>query len=36
MIATPLDVLRQFPVRQSKTQKQAFREAAQSYCETLG
>lgn len=36
MLADPMDVLRQFPVRKSKKQKQAFREAVQSYVSGLG
>lgn len=36
MIATPMDVLRHFPVRKSKKQKQAFQEAVQSYAQSLG
>jgi len=36
MLATPMDVLEQFPVRKTKPQKQAFRDAVQSYAETLG
>ena len=32
----PMDVLREFPVRKSKKQKQAFREAVHSYGERLG
>lgn len=36
MLATPMDVLRQFPVRKTKKQKQAFRDAVQSYAESLG
>lgn len=36
MIATPMDVLKEFPIRKNKKQKQAFREAVQSYCEGLG
>lgn len=36
MIATPMDFLKEFPVRKSKKQKLAFREAVQSYCESLG
>lgn len=36
MLNTPIDVLHQFPVRKSKKQKQAFREAVQSYCSGLG
>ena len=36
MIENPMDVLKQFPVRKNKKQKQAFREAVQSYAESLG
>ena len=36
MIETPMDVFRDFPVRKTKKQKQAFREAVQSYAEQLG
>ena len=36
MLATPMDVLTQFPVRKTKLQKQAFRDAVQSYAQTLG
>ncbi len=36
MLATPMDVLTAFPVRKSGKQKQAFREAVQSYAEALG
>ncbi len=36
MIENPMDVLAQFPVRKSKKQKQAFREAVQSYVRGLG
>lgn len=36
MIAEPLDVLEQFPVRKSKKQKRAFRDAVQSYVTGLG
>lgn len=36
MIETPMDVLRDFPVRKSKKQKQAFRESVQSYLKTIG
>ncbi len=36
MLHTPMDVLHQFPVRKSKRQKQAFREAVCSYAEDLG
>lgn len=36
MLATPMDVLHQFPVRKTKPQKQAFRDAVQSYAESLG
>lgn len=32
----PMDVLSEFPVRKSKKQKQVFRNAVLSYCETLG
>lgn len=36
MLAEPKDVLALFPVRKSKKQKQAFRDAVQSYAENLG
>ena len=36
MIENPMDVLAQFPVRKNKKQKQAFRDAVQSYAEVLG
>lgn len=36
MIQTPMDVLRQFPVRKNKQQKQKFRDAVASYAATLG
>lgn len=36
MISQPMDVLRSFPVRKSKKQKQAFRDAVQSYLKTIG
>ena len=36
MICNPLDVLEVFPIRKSKTQKQAFRDAVQSYLKTIG
>lgn len=36
MLTTPMDVLHQFPVRKSKTQKQAFREEVQAYAASLG
>ena len=36
MIETSMDVFRDFPVRKTKKQKQAFREAVQSYAEQLG
>ena len=36
MLTTPMDVLHQFPIRKSKRQKQAFRDAAVSYCTGLG
>lgn len=36
MIARPMDVLTAFPVRKSKKQKQAFRDAVQSYLKTIG
>lgn len=36
MINKPMDVLRDFPVRKSKKQKQAFRDAVQSYLNTIG
>ena len=36
MIEMPMDVLRQFPVRKTKKQKESFREAVLSYGEQLG
>lgn len=36
MIENPMDVLSAFPVRKSKAQKQAFRDAVQSYVTQLG
>ena len=36
MLARPMDVLTAFPVRKSKAQKQAFRDAVQSYVIGLG
>ncbi len=36
MIETPMDVLRDFPVRKTKQQKQAFRDATQSYLSAIG
>lgn len=36
MIDKPMDVLQSFPVRKSKKQKQAFRDAVQSYLKTIG
>lgn len=36
MLAMPMDVLAQFPVRKSKNQKQAFRDAVQAYTSSLG
>lgn len=36
MIETPFDILTAFPVRKSKRQKQAFRDAVQSYAGSLG
>ena len=36
MIQKPMDVLQQFPVRKSKTQKQDFRSAVVAYLATLG
>lgn len=36
MIERPMDVLKNFPVRKNKQQKQAFRDAVQSYAESLG
>lgn len=36
MISKPIDVLEQFPVRKSKKQKQAFRDAVQAYAQGLG
>lgn len=35
MLARPMDILTAFPVRKSKPQKQAFRDAVQSYMEKL-
>lgn len=36
MLTTPMDVLTQFPIRKSKAQKLAFRDAVQSYAQVLG
>jgi len=36
MLANPMDVLTAFPVRKTKEQKQAFRDAVQAYGEALG
>jgi len=36
MIENPMDVLKQFPIRKNKKQKQAFRDAAESYATRLG
>lgn len=36
MIERPMDVLQQFPVRRKKAQKVAFRDAVQSYADSLG
>lgn len=36
MLNTPMDVLHQFPVRKSRKQKQAFRDAVQTYVSDLG
>lgn len=36
MLLQPMDVLHQFPVRKSKAQKQAFRDAVQAYAQGMG
>ena len=36
MISTPMDVLREFPVRKSKAQKAAFRDAVSAYAQAQG
>lgn len=36
MIDKPMDILRLFPIRKSRKQKQAFRDAVQSYLKTIG
>ena len=36
MISKPMDVLQRFPIRKSAKQKQAFRDAVQSYLKTIG
>ena len=36
MMETPMDVLKNFPVRKTKLQKKAFRDAVQSYASKLG
>lgn len=36
MLVNPMDVLDQFPVRKTKKQKQAFRDAVKAYGESLG
>lgn len=35
MLTKPMDILTQYPVRRSKAQKQAFRDAVQTYAESL-
>lgn len=35
MLTKPMDILAQYPVRRSKAQKQAFRDAVQTYAENL-
>ena len=36
MIENPMDVLKQFPIRKNKKQKQSFRDSVQAYAESLG
>lgn len=36
MIAKPMDVLKQYPIRKKKQQKKAFREDVKAYAESLG
>lgn len=36
MLTEPIDILKHFPVRKSKKQKESFRSAVQSYIENLG
>lgn len=36
MLVSPMDVLQEFPVRKTKAQKQAFRDAVQAYVSGLG
>ena len=36
MLTTPMDVLTAFPVRKTKSQKQAFRDHVQAYAQSLG
>lgn len=36
MLETPMDVLTAYPVRKTKRQKQAFRDAVQAYAESIG
>lgn len=36
MLTCPMEILEQFPVRKSRTQKEAFRTAVQSYADKLG
>lgn len=36
MLANPMEILHQFPVRKSKKQKECFRDAVQSYASSLG
>ena len=36
MIETPMDILKEFPVRKTRKQKMLFRESIQSYAEKLG
>ena len=36
MLTTPMDILHQFPIRKTRAQKQAFRDAVASYAKSLG
>ena len=36
MISDPMDILKQYPIRKKKQQKQAFREDVTAYAESLG
>ena len=36
MITHPMDILKQYPIRKTKKQKQPFREDVKTYAESLG